>query len=260
MEPKFLSPALWSLTADHAMVWLLVLTRFTGLMAVLPGIGNERIPLPIRVALVTLASAIIAPVISRPSALPIAMWGLIPLMLIELLAGLLMGLVVAWIFDAVAFAGQLMDTQMGFSFAQILDPSTGGSASVSGSMLLQITLLFLFLTGLHHQMIQALVESYRLVPIGAGIPLHPQELIILTGQMLARGVQLAAPVLVTLFFVDVLEGVAGKMMPQLQLIQLAFPLKIAVGLAIFVLLLREYSAWLTPLFQRAPMDALHLLK
>ncbi len=260
MEPKFLSPAIWSFAADHALVWLLVVVRLSGLLAVLPGLGQERLPVVIRAALASLTALIIMPVIPRPTALPTGIWGLIPLLVTEFLSGLLLGLVVAWIMDAVAFAGQLMDTQMGFSFVQILDPSSGASSSVSGAIMLQITLLFIFLSGLHHQMILALVESYRLVPIGGGVPLHMQDIIVMTGQLLARGLQLASPVLLTLFFVDVLEGIAAKLLPQLQLIQLAFPLKISIGLAVFIILMKEFSAWLLPLFQQAPLEGLRLLR
>jgi flagellar biosynthetic protein FliR len=77
--------------------------------------------------------------------------------------------------------------------------------------------------------------------------------------IMVRGFQLAFPVLFTLFLIDVMEGISGKFMPQLQLIQLSFPIKIAVGLAVLGVVLREFSAWLVPLLEEVPRTALRML-
>lgn len=259
METILGQPAVWSLAQGRILVWLLVVVRFSGLLALLPGFGQDRLPVITRVALVALMASIVAPLLGRPATLPTGAWDLTGMIVSEFAAGLILGLVVAWIQEAVAFGGHLMDTQMGFSYAQIVDPGSGMPASPTGTLLLQLTLLFLFVSGLHHQMIRALVESYRLLPLGHGMPDRAQALVVITGQLMLRGFQLAAPVLFTLFLVDVLEGISSRFMPQLQLIQLSFPLKIAVGLLVMGVLLREFLAWLEPLFQAAPRDALRLL-
>jgi flagellar biosynthesis protein FliR len=259
MTPDFMAPGIWALTQANVVVWVLVLVRMSGLLAVFPGLGQETMPIQLRVALALLLAIVIAPVIPRPSALPLGVMDLAELILTEFAAGLLMGLLVAWIYDAVAFAGQLMDTQMGFAFVQLVDPASSQPASVSGALLLQVTLVFIFISGLHHQMILALVESYRILPIGKALPDHTGLVVALMGQMLVRGLQLAFPILITAFFVDVLEGVAAKIMPQLQLIQLSFPIKIAVGVTMLALLLREFAGWLGPLLQQAPRAALRML-
>jgi flagellar biosynthetic protein FliR len=260
MPPTLGSPAVWALAQGQVLMWLLVIVRITGLMATLPGLGQERIPLQVRAALAILLSVIITPVAPRPREAPADMWQLLALMVMELAAGLLLGLFVAWIIEAVSFAGHLMDMQMGFSFVQFLDPATARPASISGTVLTQLTLLFIFISGLHHQMILALVESYRIVPIGSGMPGDPMRIVSMVGMLLARGLQLAFPVMLTLFFVDVLEGISARFMPQLQLMQLSFPIKIAVGLAVLGVVLREFSAWLLPILEAAPREALRFLR
>jgi flagellar biosynthetic protein FliR len=84
-------------------------------------------------------------------------------------------------------------------------------------------------------------------------------LVLLIGQLLAKGFQLAFPVLAVLFLVDLILGISGKFMPQLQLLQLSFPLKIAMGLVFLGLILRELGNWLTPMLLSAPRLALKLL-
>ncbi len=260
MPPILDNPAIWALTQGKIVLWLLVMVRVTGLLITMPGLGQERIPLPIRAALTIMISVLMTPVIPTAKVMPTDMWQMLGLMVAEFATGVLLGLFVAWIIEAVSFAGHLMDAQMGFSFVQFLDPSSARTTSISGSVLMQLTLLFIFTSGLHHQMILALVESYRIVPIGSGIPGNPQMIVVVVGQMLTRGLQLAFPVMLALFFIDVLEGISGRFMPQLQLMQLAFPIKIAAGLSVLGVVLRELSAWLLPILEAAPREALRLLR
>ena len=256
---SLMDPSVWVLTQARILVWMLVLVRLTGLLATLPGFGQTQVPLAVRAGLALLMAMVIAPLVPPPTILPAGLAGLAGLLVVELAAGLILGLCVAWIVDTAAFAGQLMDTQMGFSFVQFLDPVSAHPVSVSGSLMIQLTMIFLLVSGMHHQMIRALVESYRILPIGQGLPLKPLALVMQVGLIMVRGFQLAFPVLFTLFLIDVMEGISGKFMPQLQLIQLSFPIKIGVGLIVLGLALRHSSAWLAPFLEEVPRTALRLL-
>jgi flagellar biosynthetic protein FliR len=259
VTPTLSSHALWAFTGAQAALWVLVLTRITGLLAAFPLLGAEQMPIQLRAAFAALLATLILPVLPVPTSVPSGIPALVGLMASELAIGLLLGTVVAWILEAVSFAGALMDMQMGFSFVQLLDPATSQNASISGSLMMQMAALLVFVTGLHHQMIFALVDSYRVAPMGQGVPLQVMGLVLLIGQLLAKGFQLAFPVLTVLFLLDLILGISGKFMPQLQLLQLSFPLKIAMGLVILGLLLRQLGDWLTPMFESAPRLALKLL-
>lgn len=259
MTPTLGNPAVWAFTGAKAVLWVLVLTRITGLLAAFPMLGSEQMPLQVRAALGAMLATIILPVVPVPPTGPMGIPELAGLMASELAIGLLLGTVVAWTLEAVAFAGTLMDTQMGFSFVQFLDPASSQTTSVSGSLMMQMAALLVFITGLHHQMILALVESYRVAPLGQGVPLEVMGLVTLLGQLLAKGFQLAFPVLAVLFLLDLVLGISGKFMPQLQLLQLSFPLKIALGMVILGLVLRQLGPWLAPLLGAAPGLALKLL-
>jgi flagellar biosynthetic protein FliR len=259
VTPTLAGSAIWAFTGAKAALWVLVLTRITGLLAVFPILGSEQMPLQLRAALAALLATVILPVTPVPAAMPTGLPELVGLMASELAIGILLGTVVAWILEAVAFAGALMDTQMGFSFVQILDPATSQNTSISGSLLMQVAALMVFITGLHHQMILALVDSYRVAPMGQGLPFHAMGLVALIGQLLAKGFQLAFPVIAVLFMVDLTLGISGKFMPQLQLLQLSFPLKIALGAVMLGLVLRELGPWIAPLLEAAPRLTMKLL-
>jgi flagellar biosynthetic protein FliR len=259
VTPTLSNLGIWTFTGAKAALWVLVLTRITGLLAAFPMLGSEHMPVQLRAALAALLATVILPVLPIPATIPSGLPELAGMMASELAIGLLLGTVVAWVLEAVAFAGTLMDTQMGFSFVQFLDPATSQSTSISGSLMMQMAALMVFITGLHHQMILALVDSYRVAPMGQGVPLQVMGLITLIGQLLGKGFQLAFPVLAVLFLLDLTLGISGKFMPQLQLLQLSFPLKIAFGSIVLGLVLRELGPWLTPLMMTAPKLALKLL-
>jgi len=131
MASPLMNPAVWAFTQVKVLVWLLTLVRMTGLLASMPGFGQTRVPLLIRVALVVLFALVLAPVVPAPQVLPNGIYQLAGIIVNELAAGVLMGLCVALVIDVVAFAGQLMDTQMGYAFVSFLDPVSAHPASVS---------------------------------------------------------------------------------------------------------------------------------
>jgi flagellar biosynthesis protein FliR len=259
MTPTLLNSGVWAFTGAKAVLWVLVLTRLTGLLAVFPILGSEQMPLQLRAALAVLLTTVILPVIPVPKVVPSGIPELVAYMACELAIGILLGTVVSWILEAVSFAGGMMDMQMGFSFVQLIDPATSQNTSISGSLMLQMAALLVFVTGLHHQMILTLVDSYRVAPMGQGVPLQALGLVALIGRLIAKGFQLAFPVVAVLFLLDLVLGISGKFMPQLQLLQLSFPLKISLGMTILGLMLRELAPWLEPLFDSAPRLTLKLL-
>jgi len=132
MTPTLLSSGVWAFTGAKVFLWVLVLTRLTGLLAVFPILGSEQMPLQLRAALAVLLTTVILPVIPVPTVLPTGLPELAGSMVCELAIGILLGTVVSWILEAVAFAGGMMDMQMGFSFVQFLDPATSQNTSISG--------------------------------------------------------------------------------------------------------------------------------
>lgn len=251
LPPTLTSPGTWALTQERVLVWMIVLTRLSGLLGTFPGFLEARMPAQVRLALGLLLATVLAPVVPKPAipmdSVPALLW----VMALELGVGLLLGTLVAWILEAVSFAGQLMDTQMGFSFVQLVDPLNAQTSSVSSQIMGQVALLMLFATGLHHTMILAFVDSYRLVPPGHFPEVQPLALVGLLGQFFLRGFMLAFPILAVLFLVDLLMGLSGKFMPQLQLLQLGFPLKIGIGLLLLGLVIRQLGPWMAPLMEAA---------
>ena len=92
-------------------------------------------------------------------------------------------------------------------------------------------IIFLILDG-HHLMIGALVDTYRVIPIGSGLfgVAVYEQLVRLSATVFVTAVKMAAPVMVTLLLTDVSLGIVARTVPQMNIFIVGFPLKIGIGL------------------------------
>jgi flagellar biosynthetic protein FliR len=146
-------------------------------------------------------------------------------------------------YAATQLAGRVLDIQMGFGVAGILDPSTRTMSSLVGTLLgMAAVSVFLSLDG-HHALIRALALSVESFPPAAGPrgfdwSAAPRGAAIL----FSYGLALAAPVMCALLLADLTLAVFARSMPQLNIFVLGFALKIllgVVGLAASVVLTRS---------------------
>ncbi len=216
----------------HVFSFLLTLMRTSLVLFLMPFFGGETVPKTVKAALCVVLSWALWPQLSFPGELMPKNGWLIALMLAgELLLGMVLMLVVRFLFAAVQTGGQIIGFQMGFSMINVIDPLTGQQVVVTSHFLYMTTLLtFLALNG-HLYLLQGLADSFALVPPG-GILLGPalgQGLLRLAAGMFTLGVKIAAPVMAALFLVDLALALIGRAAPQMHVLILGFPIKIAVG-------------------------------
>ncbi len=161
----------------------------------------------------------------------------------EALFGLTVGLAIAFLLEGLQMAAQILGLQAGYSFASTVDPSTQADTTTLQLMaqLLAGSLFFAF--GFDRQILQVLARS--LASPGRTILLneHVVEAIIrLGGAVFATGLQLAMPVLALLVLFDIAFAVLGRLHAQLQILSLAFAVKMLAALAFLASILSVYPA------------------
>jgi flagellar biosynthetic protein FliR len=154
----------------------------------------------------------------------------------EILIGLALGFVLQLASLAVRVGGELIGQEMGFAMASQVDPQTGLNVPVIAQFYDGLFLVgFLAIDG-HHWLIRSLSESFARAPVGefggtAGLSSAFEALFI---QMFTAGVVFAAPVMVLMFLVSVMVALLGRAVPQINLMDMGFTLRIlAALLAIF---------------------------
>jgi flagellar biosynthetic protein FliR len=226
-----MSPAPPFLSLNEFTLFTLVLGRTAGIFSSLPLLGGERVPMKIRLLLVLAMTLVLFPVLKLvPGALPSDFPGVFVMVMAETLIGITLGVVARALFDAVEFCGQIVGMQMGFSMANLFDPTMGQTQLMSLFQSLLAMLLFLSL-GAHHIFIRAMVESYTLIPLG-GWKVSGDLLAFLvatTSGLFVLGIKLAAPVMVALLATSVALGVMARAFPQMNIFMVSMPLNIGIG-------------------------------
>ncbi len=157
----------------------------------------------------------------------------------EVLIGLAMGFFVRILFMAVSSAGEVMSMQSGLSFARALDPMLAAQTSVLEQFQsLLATMVFLGIDG-HHVVLQAIAKSLRDVPPGQ-VMLRPALFNFLatsTGKIFGASLKICAPVVATLFLMEVALGILARLVPQVNVFIEGASIKVLVtmGMMAFAL-------------------------
>ena len=168
----------------------------------------------------------------------------------ELVLGGLLAFGVFTAFAAFQFAGRIMDMQMGFGVASLIDPSTRTSAPLLGTVLNLVAVVVFFAIDGHHMIIRGLAFSLDRIPPGTPLPdIDPAVVLAQFGGMFVFALMLAAPVMFAMLLVDVAMAVTARTMPQMNVFIVSLPIKILVGLATLVITLRYLNPAMGRIFE-----------
>lgn len=154
----------------------------------------------------------------------------------EIAVGALMAFGLHCAFASFSLGGRILDLQMGFGVASLLNPSTNEQSPLMGVALLLVGVLTFYLLGGHHWLARAVVQSYQWFPLAKPLPTFSLAAIVAQfGMMFTLGFLLVAPVVITLLLLDGAMAIASRTMPQMNIFMLSIPIKIGVGLLILAL-------------------------
>ena len=223
---------IFAFNADNLMSFLLTLIRVSLIVFMLPFFGGDYIPNLVKGALCLVLTMAVWPHLSFAGSLfPAHPGNIIIMVLGELVLGLMMSLCVYFIFAGIQTGGEIMGFQMGFTMMTLADPASGNQASITSNILHMVTLLVFITMNGHLHLLRALADSFALVPPGSiriGGALTG-DILTLSAGMFTLAVKIAAPVIAALFMVELTLALMGRASPQMNLLTMGFPIKIAVG-------------------------------
>jgi len=192
------------------------------------------VPLPASVRMLVIVSISVALAAGLPVvAGPLMSWdALLFAAMSELALGAVLGLGILLAFGAFAVAGQLLDVQLGFGIAQVVDPVTKRPVPILTSAFGYLAVLMFFLVNGHHALLRGIGYSLERFPVGAPWSVAGAAAPILkqTAGLFSLGFALAAPVVFCILLVEFALGVVGRNLPQMNMFTMGIPVKILVGL------------------------------
>ena len=217
-------------------VYVLVVFRLAGLALYAPLFGSARIPRQIRVLLLLILAAGVAPSVAMPK-LPDTTWGLALGIGGEIAFGLAMGMVLSFTFVAVQWAGEIIGQQMGFNLGEVFDPQFGGSSSVIGDLYFMLTLVIFLMAHGATLMVGGVIQSFHALPLLSVSVDHNLFVLLLdlfhAATILA--VQVASPVLITMVVVDLVLGLIGRVIPQMNVMSAALSVRAWIGIVVLLM-------------------------
>jgi flagellar biosynthesis protein FliR len=223
---------------------VLVMVRLSGLMVFAPIFSSPAIAPRIKAGFVFALTVLLAPAVaSVPGARPMldgrALLG-------ELSVGLVFGISLMLLSEALMFAGTLLGLQFSFSLVNLLDPNSMIETAVLGQMLNWLGMLVIIGAGLDRSLLAAMVRSFSVVPVGQAVMQAKTGLALVTmaGGIFLAGLQLAAPVLAAALAVEVAVGLAARLSPQLPAMVLSIPLKTIVSYVVLIGSLAVWPGWI----------------
>lgn len=239
-------------------VYFAVFVRISAAMLGMPGLGELAIPARMRLGLALAICLVLTPLVG-PSIppLPESVISMTGILLGETLVGAFIGLAGRFAISALVVAGAIIAQQTGLAAATLFDPGFGQQGAAISAWLVAIAIAFLFVTNMHHLLLHAIADSYRLFPPGQLPPLgdFAKALTTWTAHSFALGVQISAPFLVFGLVINLAMGLIARLQPAIQVFFIAQPAQIAIGMAALALT----TAAAMRAFERGFMDKLEPL-
>ncbi len=253
---------------DVLLLWGLCATRVAAAFLLLPLFNQEVMPPLVRNA-IFLSLAALALALQGPQLLQAPLpWRDVASLLTrfgrELFIGVALGFfwaVLLWSFEA---AGQIIDTKIGATMAQIIDPLGGHQTSLNGALLSRLAGWVFMSSGGFMLMVGSLLESYGAWPLhgeprslwAGGVRLFQDGF----GQLMALSLLIAGPALLLAWVMDLALGLVNRFAPQLNLYAVGSSLKSIAVLWLLLLQMGFLANLLADRLLRQPFELQLLLK
>ncbi len=225
-----------SISYQEYKAFYLVLIRVSVILVMFPFFSARVIPNLIKAGLAVVIAIVLFPVINNKMVeFPGTLLGIAQLILSEIIIGMTLGLLVQIFFEGVRMMGQMVGFQTGFAITNVLDPQSGVQVSIfANTAYLVAIVLFLLLNG-HHILLNAVRDSFNIINVGS-LSLNIgmlKKMTKISGDMFVIAVKIGAPPIAALLFTNVAFGLITKLMPQMNIMIVAFPVQICIGLFFF---------------------------
>ena len=224
-----------TLTVENLEVYLAVAMRISGFIFIAPFFSMSNTPRNVRIVLGFFISVLLYYSVPRTEVVYETLVGYSVLVLKEAVTGLLIGFAANICTTIVTFAGHVADMEMGLSMASLFDPATKTQSTISGVYYNYMVLLILIISGMHRYLIQALAETYILIPVN-GMVLNTDKLLssmlLFVTNYLMVGFRICLPVFSVMLILNAVLGVLAKVSPQLNMFAVGIQMKVFVGLCV----------------------------
>lgn len=222
-----------SISISQLEFFFMILVRISAFLYTAPFFSLKNVPRRVKTGLSVMIAFVLFQVLPYE---PLVYDGLIGYAIIiaqEALAGAVLGFVANLCYQILAFVGQLIDMEIGFSMVNEFDPVTSAQVTITANLFSYAVMLMLFATYMHHYIIKALIDTYQLIPVGKAA-VNPgvfQVMVKFMTDYFIIGFRIILPVFASMLIVNSILAILAKVAPQMNMFVVGLQLKVLVGLA-----------------------------
>jgi len=237
----------------------LIMGRIAGLFISSPFFSATQIPAQVKaLTLMMISLLLLGPVGIRTDLHELMLLQYVGLTVYELSIGIIIGLILSLVFSGIEMAGRLFGIQMGFAVANVVDPTTSEQIGILSQIIRFVFLFVFFAMDGHLILLQALITSFKLLPLGGGelnIMAISDNIIMLGAQLFKVAMQIALPISCTVLLINTGLAALARTNPQMNIFMIGFMLNIGAGLLVLSITIPT----LIPYFQRLIYDCFEVI-
>lgn len=240
-----------SFTVEYLEYIMLVFIRVASLVAVAPFFSSREVPRRLKASIALFLSIIVVNTMDYTSVQYNSILGYCGLVLTEAITGILIGMGSMLSLYILNFSGHMIDMEIGFSMVQEMDPTTSVSSTVTSNLYSYVFMLFFLVSDMHYFIIDALYDSYQLIPIGGAKfsgNLYTIMITYITDYFII-GFRIILPIFACILVINIILGILAKIAPQMNMFVIGMQLKILVGLFLVFVTLQLFAGVSDFLFQ-----------
>lgn len=228
-----------SFTIEYMEYALLVLIRIASIFVIAPFFSQTTIPRKVKVGLAFFLAIIVFHTVDYTAVSYDGVLGYSILVMKEAITGLLIGFGSGVCIYILNFSGHMIDMEIGFSMAMEFDPATNVQSTVSSSLFGMFFMAMFFVCDMHYFVIDALFDSYQMIPIGgANFQGNLLEIALrYITDYFVIGFRIILPIFACILVINVVLGILAKVAPQMNMFVVGMQIKVFVGLFLLFILM-----------------------
>lgn len=223
-------------TLNQIVFFLCILVRISTFVYSAPIFNLRSVPQKVKIGLSIAITLILFQVLPYEELYYSGVIGFGFLVVKEALAGLIMGFFANVCAQILSFAGHMVDMEIGFSMVQEFDPISNNQVTITANFYQYAVMLMMLITNLHHYIITAIVDSFKVIPVGEVVINASiyQAFLTFILDYFVIGFRIILPIFAALLIVNTVLAILAKVAPQMNMFVIGMQLKVLIGL--FVLL------------------------
>ena len=221
--------------------FLLILVRVSFFVYVAPFFAMSNTPRRVRIGFCVLLSYLLFVYVDHNEIVYSSLLGYAIIVMKEAVTGLLIGWGAQICMTVAAFAGHIADMEVGLSMVSLMDPLTRENATFSGVLYQYMFTLMLIISGMYRYLLQALIDTFTLIPIGGAV-LQIDSLLSSMMRFMSDyiiiGFRICLPIFCVILIMNCTLGILAKVSPQMNMFSVGIQMKVLVGLSVMFLTVR----------------------